>query len=87
MLLEEVVASRVKHYLEVPKQRGQWKSMEHASSAPLLITGKISDIFYSKIRWKLLFNIFFMKNLQLGNIVNIFPSFSSCNILVHKKLL
>lgn len=50
MLLEEVVASRVKHYLEVPKQRGQWKSMEHASSAPLLITGKISDIFYSKIR-------------------------------------
>ncbi|KAM9654340.1 protein SLX4IP isoform 6-T13 [Morphnus guianensis] len=38
MLLEEVVASRVKHYLEAPKQRGQWKSMEHAPSGPLFLT-------------------------------------------------
>nr|XP_009917789.1 PREDICTED: protein SLX4IP [Haliaeetus albicilla] len=38
MLLEEVVASRVKHYLEAPKQRGQWKSMEHAQSGPLCLT-------------------------------------------------
>ncbi|NXW46403.1 SLX4I protein, partial [Nyctiprogne leucopyga] len=38
MLLEEVVASRVKHYLEAPKQRGQWKSMEHATSGPLFLT-------------------------------------------------
>uniref|UniRef100_A0A8B9P6D1 SLX4 interacting protein n=1 Tax=Apteryx owenii TaxID=8824 RepID=A0A8B9P6D1_APTOW len=39
MLLEDAVASRVKHYLEAPKQRGQWKSMEHAASAPLFLTG------------------------------------------------
>ncbi|XP_033917164.1 protein SLX4IP isoform X2 [Melopsittacus undulatus] len=38
MLLEEVVASRVKQYLEAPKQRGQWKSMEHAPSGPLFLT-------------------------------------------------
>ncbi|XP_064002199.1 protein SLX4IP isoform X2 [Pogoniulus pusillus] len=38
MLLEEVVASRIKHYLETPKQRGQRKSMEHASSGPLFLT-------------------------------------------------
>ncbi|NXW57684.1 SLX4I protein, partial [Eurystomus gularis] len=38
MLLEEVVTSRVKHYLEAPKQRGQWKSMEHASSGPIFLT-------------------------------------------------
>ncbi|XP_029877674.1 protein SLX4IP isoform X2 [Aquila chrysaetos chrysaetos] len=42
MLLEEVVASRVKHYLEAPKQRGQWKSMEHAPSGPLFLTGFLS---------------------------------------------
>nr|XP_009672276.1 PREDICTED: protein SLX4IP isoform X1 [Struthio camelus australis]XP_009672277.1 PREDICTED: protein SLX4IP isoform X1 [Struthio camelus australis] len=39
MLLEDAVASRVKHYLEAPKQRGQWKSMEQAASAPLFVTG------------------------------------------------
>ncbi|XP_062427534.1 protein SLX4IP isoform X2 [Rhea pennata] len=39
MMLEDVVASRVKHYLEAPKRRGQWKSMEHAASAPLFLTG------------------------------------------------
>ncbi|NXS47752.1 SLX4I protein, partial [Balaeniceps rex] len=39
MLLEEVVASRVKHYLEAPKQRGQWKSMEHAPSGPFFECG------------------------------------------------
>ncbi|NXS57480.1 SLX4I protein, partial [Brachypteracias leptosomus] len=37
-LLEEVVASRVKYYLEAPKQRGQWKPTEHASSGPLFLT-------------------------------------------------
>ncbi|NWQ74419.1 SLX4I protein, partial [Columbina picui] len=37
-LLEEVVASRVKHYLESPKQRGQWKSVEHAPSGPMFLT-------------------------------------------------
>ncbi|NWX10687.1 SLX4I protein, partial [Caloenas nicobarica] len=37
-LLEEVVASRVKHYLEAPKQRGQWKSVEHAPSGPMFLT-------------------------------------------------
>nr|XP_025950410.1 protein SLX4IP isoform X2 [Dromaius novaehollandiae] len=39
MLLEDVVASRVKHYLEASKQRGQLKSMECAASAPLFLTG------------------------------------------------
>ncbi|XP_037261726.1 protein SLX4IP [Falco biarmicus] len=38
MLLEEVVASRVKHYLEAPKQRGQGKSTERAPSGPLFLT-------------------------------------------------
>ncbi|NXW84329.1 SLX4I protein, partial [Alopecoenas beccarii] len=37
-LLEEVVASRVKHYLEAPKQRGQCKSVEHAPSGPMFLT-------------------------------------------------
>uniref|UniRef100_A0A8C3ME58 Uncharacterized protein n=1 Tax=Geospiza parvula TaxID=87175 RepID=A0A8C3ME58_GEOPR len=37
-LLEEVVASRVKHYLEAPKQRGQWKPTEQGSSGPLFLT-------------------------------------------------
>ncbi|NXI61565.1 SLX4I protein, partial [Anseranas semipalmata] len=51
-LLEEVVASRVKHYLEAPKQRGQWKSMEHASSAPLFITANSFHITaYFMKRW------------------------------------
>ncbi|XP_068531773.1 protein SLX4IP isoform X4 [Anas acuta] len=52
MLLEEIVASRVKHYLEAPKQRGQWKSMEHASSAPLFITANSFHITaYFMKRW------------------------------------
>ncbi|OXB80803.1 UNVERIFIED_CONTAM: hypothetical protein H355_003714 [Colinus virginianus] len=38
MYLEEVVVSRIKHYLEARKQRGQWKSIDHASSSPLFIT-------------------------------------------------
>ncbi|KAM6355007.1 protein SLX4IP isoform 2-T3 [Podargus strigoides] len=38
MLLEEVVASRVKHYLEARKQRGQWKSVDRAPSGPLFLT-------------------------------------------------
>lgn len=46
MLLEEVVASRVKHYLEAPKQRGQWKTVEHG---PLFLTGKINYLTYCKI--------------------------------------
>lgn len=50
MLLEEVVASRVKHYLEAPKQRGQWKSMEHAPSGPLFLTGKINSLSYCEIK-------------------------------------
>lgn len=48
--LEEVVVSRIKHYLEAPKQRGQWKSMEHASSSPLFVTGKNSYLNYSTIK-------------------------------------
>ncbi|NXK46716.1 SLX4I protein, partial [Chauna torquata] len=52
MLLEEVVASRVKHYLEARKQRGQWKSLEHASSAPLFITANSFHITaYFMKRW------------------------------------
>ncbi|NWJ07728.1 SLX4I protein, partial [Crypturellus undulatus] len=39
MLLEDAVASRVKHYLETPKQHGQGKSMDHATSAPFFLTG------------------------------------------------
>ncbi|KFV51978.1 Protein SLX4IP, partial [Gavia stellata] len=51
-LLEEVVASRVKHYLEAPKQRGQWKSMEHAASGPLFLTGNSFHITaYFMKRW------------------------------------
>ncbi|NXY89784.1 SLX4I protein, partial [Alcedo cyanopectus] len=38
MLLEEVVASRIKHYLEAPKQRVQGKSVEHTPSCPLFLT-------------------------------------------------
>ncbi|NXK03074.1 SLX4I protein, partial [Herpetotheres cachinnans] len=52
MLLEEVVASRVKHYLEAPKQRGQWKSMEHAPSGPLfLTTNSLHITAYFMKRW------------------------------------
>jgi len=50
MLVEEVVASRVKQYLEAPKQRGQWKSMEHASFGPLFLTGKINYLTYCEIK-------------------------------------
>ncbi|NXF29793.1 SLX4I protein, partial [Nyctibius bracteatus] len=52
VLLEEVVASRVKHYLEAPKQRGQWKSMEHAPSGPLFLTANSFHITaYFMKRW------------------------------------
>lgn len=52
MLLEEVVASRVKHYLEAPKQRGQWKSMEHSPSGPLFLTANSFHITaYFMKRW------------------------------------
>ncbi|NWT05589.1 SLX4I protein, partial [Mionectes macconnelli] len=51
-LLEEVVASRVKHYLEAPKQRGQWKSTEHGSSGPLFLTANSLHITaYFMKRW------------------------------------
>ncbi|NXI90295.1 SLX4I protein, partial [Psophia crepitans] len=51
MLLEEVVAARIKHYLEAPK-RGQWKSMEHATSGPLFLTAKSFHITaYFMKRW------------------------------------
>ncbi|NXK39865.1 SLX4I protein, partial [Piprites chloris] len=51
-LLEEVVASRVKHYLEAPKQRGPWKSMEHGSSGPLFLTASSLHITaYFMKRW------------------------------------
>ncbi|NWZ61372.1 SLX4I protein, partial [Acrocephalus arundinaceus] len=51
-LLEEVVASRVKYYLETPKQRGQWKPMEHGSSGPLFLTAKSLHITaYFMKRW------------------------------------
>ncbi|XP_071438226.1 LOW QUALITY PROTEIN: protein SLX4IP [Pithys albifrons albifrons] len=51
-LLEEVVASRVKHYLETPKQRGQWKSVEHASSGPFFLTANSLHITaYFMKRW------------------------------------
>uniref|UniRef100_A0A8V0Z5K7 SLX4 interacting protein n=1 Tax=Gallus gallus TaxID=9031 RepID=A0A8V0Z5K7_CHICK len=50
--LEEVVVSRIKHYLEAPKQRGQWKSMEHASSSPLFVTANNFHITaYFMKRW------------------------------------
>ncbi|NWU56522.1 SLX4I protein, partial [Dromas ardeola] len=52
MLLEEVVASRVKHYLEVPKQRGQWKTMQRAPSGPLFLTANSFHITaYFMKRW------------------------------------
>ncbi|NXN97588.1 SLX4I protein, partial [Rhinopomastus cyanomelas] len=52
MLLEEVVASRVKHYLEKPRQRGQWKSMQDASSGPLFLTASSFHITaYFMKRW------------------------------------
>ncbi|KAM6207478.1 protein SLX4IP [Sarcoramphus papa] len=52
MLLEEVVASRVKHYLEASKQRGQWKSMGHAPSGPLFLTANSFHITaYFMKRW------------------------------------
>ncbi|XP_061845224.1 protein SLX4IP isoform X2 [Colius striatus] len=48
-LLEEVVASRVKHYLEARKQRGQWKSMERG---PLFLTANSFHITaYFVKRW------------------------------------
>ncbi|NXO34987.1 SLX4I protein, partial [Locustella ochotensis] len=51
-LLEEVVASRVKHYLEAPKPRGQWKPMEHGSSGPLFLTANSLHITaYFMKRW------------------------------------
>ncbi|NXV06027.1 SLX4I protein, partial [Cettia cetti] len=51
-LLEEVVASRVKYYLETPKQRGQWKPMEHGSSGPLFLTANSLHITaYFMKRW------------------------------------
>ncbi|NXG64881.1 SLX4I protein, partial [Hemiprocne comata] len=52
MLLEEVVASRVKHYLEAPKQRGQWKSIDHAASGPLFLAANSFHITaYFMKRW------------------------------------
>ncbi|NXG22111.1 SLX4I protein, partial [Grallaria varia] len=51
-LLEDVVASRVKHYLEARKQRGQWKAVEHASSGPLFLTANSLHITaYFMKRW------------------------------------
>ncbi|NWU74293.1 SLX4I protein, partial [Onychorhynchus coronatus] len=51
-LLEEVVASRVKHYLKAPKQRGQWKSVEHKSSGPLFLAANSLHITaYFMKRW------------------------------------
>ncbi|NXF23817.1 SLX4I protein, partial [Rhodinocichla rosea] len=51
-LLEEVVASRVKHYLEAPKQRGQWKPTEQGSSGPLFLTANSLHITaYFMKRW------------------------------------
>ncbi|NXK67333.1 SLX4I protein, partial [Sylvietta virens] len=51
-LLEEVVASRVKHSLEASKQRGQWKPMEHGSSGPFFLTANSLHITaYFMKRW------------------------------------
>ncbi|NXN77570.1 SLX4I protein, partial [Bombycilla garrulus] len=51
-LLEEVVASRVKHCLEAPRQRGQWKPTEHGSSGPLFLTANSLHITaYFMKRW------------------------------------
>ncbi|NWV19922.1 SLX4I protein, partial [Origma solitaria] len=52
MLLEEVVASRVKYYLEARKQHGQWKTTEHGSSGPLFLTANSLHITaYFMKRW------------------------------------
>ncbi|XP_061220760.1 protein SLX4IP isoform X2 [Neopsephotus bourkii] len=52
MLLEEVVSSRVKQYLEAPKGRGQWKSTERAPSGPLFLTANSLHITaYFMKRW------------------------------------
>ncbi|NXN22331.1 SLX4I protein, partial [Nycticryphes semicollaris] len=52
VLLEEVVASRVKRYLEAPKQRGQGKSMQYAPSGPLFLTANRFHITaYFMKRW------------------------------------
>ncbi|NXJ10050.1 SLX4I protein, partial [Odontophorus gujanensis] len=52
MYLEEVVVSRIRHYLKSPKQRGQCKSIDHASSAPLFITASNFHITaYFMKRW------------------------------------
>ncbi|XP_071596377.1 LOW QUALITY PROTEIN: protein SLX4IP [Heliangelus exortis] len=52
MLLEEVVASRVKHHLEAPKQRGPCKSMDRAPSGPLFLTANSLHITaYFMKRW------------------------------------
>ncbi|XP_057279285.1 protein SLX4IP isoform X1 [Pezoporus wallicus] len=52
MLLEEVITSRVKQYLEAPKGRGQWKSMERAPSGPLFLTANSLHITaYFMKRW------------------------------------
>ncbi|NXB15053.1 SLX4I protein, partial [Rhagologus leucostigma] len=51
-LLEEVVASRVEHYLAARKQRGQGKPMEHGSSGPLFLTANSLHITaYFMKRW------------------------------------
>ncbi|XP_023778938.1 protein SLX4IP isoform X2 [Cyanistes caeruleus] len=51
-LLEEAVASRVKHYLEARKQRGQRKPTEHGSSGPLFLTANSLHITaYFMKRW------------------------------------
>uniref|UniRef100_A0A8C3QFN3 SLX4 interacting protein n=1 Tax=Cyanoderma ruficeps TaxID=181631 RepID=A0A8C3QFN3_9PASS len=51
-LLEEVIAPRIKHYLETPKQRGQGKPMEHGSSGPLFLTANSLHITaYFMKRW------------------------------------
>ncbi|KAM4903449.1 protein SLX4IP isoform 1-T2 [Sylvia borin] len=51
-LLEDIVASRVKHYLEAPKQRGQGKPVEHGSSGPLFLTANSLHITaYFMKRW------------------------------------
>ncbi|XP_074392679.1 protein SLX4IP isoform X2 [Zonotrichia albicollis] len=51
-LLEEVVASRVKHYLEARKQRGQCKPTEQGSSGPLFLTANSLHITaYFMKRW------------------------------------
>ncbi|NWU63396.1 SLX4I protein, partial [Pterocles burchelli] len=52
MLLQELVASRVKYYLEARKQRGQCKAMEHAPSGPLFLNASSFHITaYFMKRW------------------------------------